>query len=69
MAHEASPDDGVRLGLQSWNDSQIQVVASIASALASTSQSLSGGYGLIDSVVGCGFVVGVAWAVTLTGGG
>ncbi|KAF3945345.1 hypothetical protein CMV_028261 [Castanea mollissima] len=38
---EASPDDGARLGLQSWNDSQIQAVASIASALASASRSLS----------------------------
>ena len=39
---EASPEDGARLGLQSWNDSQIQAVASIASALASASRSLSG---------------------------
>ena len=39
---EASPEDGARLGLQSWNESQIQAVASIASALASASRSLSG---------------------------
>jgi hypothetical protein len=37
---EASPD--ARLGLQSWNDSQIQAVCLIASALASASRSLSG---------------------------
>uniref|UniRef100_A0A7N2MUC8 Homoserine dehydrogenase catalytic domain-containing protein n=1 Tax=Quercus lobata TaxID=97700 RepID=A0A7N2MUC8_QUELO len=38
---EASPEDGARLGLQSCKDSQIQAVASIASALAFASRSLS----------------------------
>ena len=37
---------------------QIQAIASISFALASASRYLSGGCGLIDSVVGCGFAMG-----------
>lgn len=37
---EATGD--AKLGFQSWNDSQIQAVCSLASAIASASRSLSG---------------------------
>lgn len=42
LKHGVEPVEDGKLGLQSWNDSQIQAVCSLASAIASASRSLSG---------------------------
>lgn len=51
QAVEPSADDANKLGLQLWDQSQIQAVASLAFALVNSTRSLSGTAGTISCYI------------------